>query len=90
LIAVTWGRPQEAYPVVIRIEAFDRSGLLRDIAAAVADLGISMSSVNVSTSKDQTATIIATMGIKSISQLSALLNKLQSVRDVLDARRETV
>lgn len=89
LITVSWGRAQEVYPVVIRIEAFDRSGLLRDIAAAVADLGINMSSVNVSTNKDQTATIVATMGIKSISQLSALLNKLQSVRDVLDARRET-
>ena len=88
LIAVNWGRAQEVYPVVIRIEAFDRSGLLRYIAAAVADLGISMSSVNVSTNKDQTATIVATMGIKSISQLSSLLNKLQSVRDVLDARRE--
>jgi GTP pyrophosphokinase len=88
LIAVNWGRAQEVYPVVIRIEAFDRSGLLRDIAAAVADLGISMSSVNVSTNKDQTATIVATMGIKSISQLSSLLNKLQSVRDVLDAHRE--
>lgn len=88
LITVSWGRAQEAYPVVIRIDAFDRSGLLRDIAATVADLGISMSTVNVSTNKDQTATIVATMGIKSISQLSSLLSKLQSVRDVLDARRE--
>jgi GTP pyrophosphokinase len=89
LISVSWGRVQEAYPVVIRIDGFDRSGLLRDIAAAVADLGINMSAVNVSTNKDHTATIVATMGIKSISQLSSLLTKLQSVRDVLDARRES-
>jgi len=89
LIPVSWGRAEQAYPVVIHMEAFDRSGLLRDIAAAVADLGINMSSVNVSTNGDHTATIVATMGIKSLSQLSMLMNKLQSIRDVLDVRRES-
>jgi len=54
----------------------------------VADLSISMSSVNVSTNKDRTATIIATMGVKSVSQLALLLNKLQNVQDVLDVRRD--
>jgi GTP diphosphokinase / guanosine-3',5'-bis(diphosphate) 3'-diphosphatase len=88
LIAVSWGQVQQAYPVVIHMEAFDRSGLLRDIAAAVADLGINMSSVNVLTNGDHTATIVATMGIKSLSQLSMLMNKLQGIRDVLDVRRE--
>ncbi len=89
LISVSWGREERAYPVVIRIEAFDRFGLLRDIASAVADLSINMSAANVSTNHDHTATIVATVGIRSVSQLSALLSKLQSVRDVLDVRRET-
>jgi len=88
LIPVSWGRALQAYPVVIRIEAFDRFGLLRDIASVVADLGINMSSANVTTTQDHTATIIATMGVKSISQLSTLMSKLQSVHDVLDVRRE--
>jgi len=88
LITVTWGQEEQAYPVPVRINAFDRSGLLRDIAGVVADLSISMSSVNVSTNRDRTATIIATMGIKSVSQLSLLLNKLQNVQDVLDVRRD--
>lgn len=88
LIQVSWGRTQQAYPVVIRIEAFDRSGMLRDTAAVVADLGLNMSAVNVSTNKDRTATIIATVGIRSVSELATLLNKLQSLKDVLDVRRE--
>ena len=87
LISVSWGRAQQTYPVVVHIEAFDRAGVLRDIAAVVADLGINMSSVNVTT-RDSTANIIATMGIQNLSQLSTLLNKLQSLRSVLDAHRE--
>jgi GTP pyrophosphokinase len=90
LIPVSWGAAaRQEYPVGIRIEAFDRSGLLRDIAAVVADLGINMSSVNVTTNSDHTAIIIATMGIRSVSELATLLNKLQSVRDVLEVRRES-
>jgi guanosine-3',5'-bis(diphosphate) 3'-pyrophosphohydrolase len=89
LIPVSWGEAQQIYPVVIHMDAFDRSGLLRDIASTVADLGVNMSSVNVSTNRDHTATIVATMGIKSLSQLSMLMNKLQSIRDVLDVRRES-
>jgi GTP pyrophosphokinase len=89
LIPVQWGRAQQAYPVVVRIDAFDRAGLLRDITGVIADLGISMSAVNVSTNRDHTATIVATMGVHSVSQLSTLLSKLQSVRDVLEVRRES-
>ena len=88
LIPVTWGRSEQAYPVVVRIEAFDRFGMLRDIASVVADLGINMSAANVTTNHDHTTTIIATMGIRSVTQLSLLMSKLQSVRDVLDVRRE--
>jgi guanosine-3',5'-bis(diphosphate) 3'-pyrophosphohydrolase len=87
LIAVSWGRAQQTYPVVVHIEAFDRAGVLRDIAGVVADLGINMSSVNVTT-RDSTANVIATMGVQNLSQLSMLLNKLQSLRSVLDAHRE--
>ncbi|MGC9359627.1 MAG: RelA/SpoT family protein, partial [Anaerolineae bacterium] len=88
LIDVRWGKVEQAYPVVIQVEAFDRSGLLRDVAAAIADLGISMSAVNVVTNKDNTATLVATVGIHSVRQLSELLTNLQNVKDVLDVRRK--
>jgi len=87
-VDVEWGITREAYPVNIRIEAFDRAGLLRDIATIVADEGISMSAVNVSTHDDNTATIQATLQISGIQQLRNVLSKLEESRDVLDVRRE--
>jgi GTP pyrophosphokinase len=88
LIEVDWGVSREAYPVQIRIEAFDRAGLLRDLAAIVADEGISMSAVNVSTHDDNTASIQATLQIAGIQQLREVLSRLEGVRDVLEVRRE--
>jgi len=89
LVSVTWGQPKEAYPVAVHIEAWDRNGLLRDVATVVADLGVSMLAANVQTDKDHTAHVHTTVAISSVSQLSTLLNELQNVAGVLDARRET-
>lgn len=88
LVPVTWGRAQQEYSVSIHVEGFDRAGFLRDVAGVVADLGLSMSAANVSTNQDQTTSIRITVGVKSVSQLSTLLSKLESVRDVLDVHRE--
>ncbi|MGQ9492318.1 MAG: RelA/SpoT family protein [Anaerolineae bacterium] len=88
LIEVEWGMMREAYPVDIRIEAFDRAGLLRDVASIVADEGINMSAANVSTHADNTATIQATLLIHNIQQLRNVLGRLESLRDVLEVRRE--
>jgi GTP diphosphokinase / guanosine-3',5'-bis(diphosphate) 3'-diphosphatase len=88
LIEVEWGVSREAYPVTIRIEAFDRPGMVRDIAAVVADEGISMSSLQTTTHGDNTATIVATLQIATVSQLTNVLSKLEGIRDLLEARRE--
>jgi len=88
LISVSWGRAAQVYPVVVHVEAFDRSGLLRDIAAAVADMGLNMSAVRLKTNSDHTIDLVVTVGVQGVSQLATLLSKIQSVRDVLDVRRE--
>jgi len=88
LVRVQWGNSQRVYPVVIRIEAFDRSGLLRDIAGIIADEGINMLSVSTSTRDDNTATIIVTLAISGIRQLSSVLSEIEKIRDVMEARRE--
>jgi len=88
LIEVEWGVIREAYPVDIRIEAFDRAGLLRDIAAIIADEGINMSAANISAHEDNTATILATLQISSIQQLRNVLSRLEGLRDVLEVHRE--
>jgi GTP pyrophosphokinase len=88
LIEVEWGIVRQAYPVSIRIEAFDRAGLLRDIASIVADEGIRMSAAQASVREDNTATIQATLEIDTVQQLRNVLSKLEGLRDVLEVRRE--
>ncbi len=87
LINVSWSQGEKIYAVQLRIDAFDRPGMLRDIASIVADAGISMSSVNVTSNPDSTTTIKASMGVHSVTELASLINKLQGIRDILDVTR---
>jgi GTP pyrophosphokinase len=88
LIEVSWGSAQSTYPVAIKISAYDRGGLLRDIAAVVASEGINMSSVNVSTSKNLAAFVI-TLDIYDVAQLSRVLDKIERLPNVIEVRRQT-
>lgn len=88
LIQVSWGSQQATYPVSVKITAYDRGGLLRDIGAVVAGESLSMSSVNVSTNK-HIATILTTIEIYDVAQLSRLLDKLERLPNVIEVRRQT-
>jgi len=88
LIEVSWGSIEATYPVVIKISAYDRGGLLRDIASVVTAEGINMTSVNVSTNK-QLATFVATLEIADVAQLSRVMDKLERLPNVTDVRRQT-
>jgi RelA/SpoT family (p)ppGpp synthetase len=89
-IEVDWGQGiQQTYPVVIRVIAYDREGLLRDIAGVVADEKINMSAANVATrKKENMATITATLEIADIAQLSRVLAKIDQLSNVLEAKRQ--
>jgi len=89
-IEVDWGEGiQQTYPVVIRVIAYDREGLLRDIAGVVADEKINMSAANVATrKKENMATITATIEITDIAQLSRVLAKIDQLPNVLEAKRQ--
>jgi GTP pyrophosphokinase len=91
LISVGWERTtrRDTYPVKVNVRAWDRGGLLRDIAAVVADEDVSMSAANVTTRKqDNLATFSATLEINGIAQLSRLLAKIEQLPNVLEARRQ--
>jgi GTP pyrophosphokinase len=86
-----WGPSQakQSYPVPVRIEAWDRVGLWRDITSTVADLGINISSVlQVENRHAGRATLAATLMVDSLSQLTTILDKLNRVPDVIEAHRE--
>ncbi|HUE75458.1 MAG TPA: bifunctional (p)ppGpp synthetase/guanosine-3',5'-bis(diphosphate) 3'-pyrophosphohydrolase [Chloroflexota bacterium] len=89
LVSVEWGRTQLHYPVSVRIDAWDRDGLLRDVASVVAEDKISMSQVSAITNADRTATIRATLEVSGIDTLSRILSKLEGLKSVLSVTRET-
>jgi guanosine-3',5'-bis(diphosphate) 3'-pyrophosphohydrolase len=87
LIEVDWGTDKKTYPVMIHILAYDRGGLMRDIAALVAADDINMTSLNVTTTKN-IATFYATLEIADIAQLSSILAKIERLPNVVEARRQ--
>jgi GTP pyrophosphokinase len=90
LIEVDWGGDlSTVYPVVIEVTAYDRKGLLKDIAAVLDAENVNMTSASISTrKKDQTASIVATLEISGMDQLSRVLAKIESLTNVLEAVRQ--
>ena len=86
LVSVSWGKAKDTYPVSVQIRAYDRDGLMRDVSTLVTNEGISMSSIHVSTD-ESLAIFDLVMGITDLSQLSRVLNRLEALPNVLEARR---
>ncbi|HMQ29406.1 MAG TPA: bifunctional (p)ppGpp synthetase/guanosine-3',5'-bis(diphosphate) 3'-pyrophosphohydrolase [Chloroflexaceae bacterium] len=91
LIDVSWGGQQtKGYAVPVRIESWDRVGLWRDISNVIADAGINIEKVEQGqTKRAGRAVLHIVMTIQSITQLSSILDKLNRVNDVIEARRES-
>src|ERR1700730_15014232 len=81
VVPVDWdAEATHLYPVAIKIEAWDRQGLLRDIATVVAENRVNMSALEVHVYDDKTAVVSATVEIDSLAQLSRVMEKLEGVR----------
>ncbi len=91
LIEVSWTRRSERYyPVDIQIDAVDRQGLLRDVSAVLSNEKINVLGVNTRTDpRDHRARMTLTMEIRDVAQMSRLMDRLASLRNVLDVRRRT-
>ncbi|MGA7989690.1 MAG: bifunctional (p)ppGpp synthetase/guanosine-3',5'-bis(diphosphate) 3'-pyrophosphohydrolase [Candidatus Dormiibacterota bacterium] len=90
IVEVEWETgARQVYPVSIKIEAWDRTGLLRDIAAVIAESKINLSGADVQVYDDKTAVISTIVEIQNLSQLSRLLERLESVRDVHTVARDS-
>ena len=90
LVPVEWGRVQsDVFPVNIRLDAWDRDGLLRDVAAVVAEDHVNMTTVTAQTHPDRTATIRATIEVSGIARLSRILSRIEGLKGVISVRRES-
>ena len=89
LIDVEWeAAPAQTYPIAIRVEAHDRTGLLNDIAGAVAESRVNIVAANVSVTGDHTAIVIATLQVASVSQLARVMGRIEQVKDVITVQRD--
>ena len=86
LVKVSWGEPKATYPVPIRIKAYDRDGLMRDVSTLIADEGVNMPRAKVETSQNL-AVFDIELEVKDIIQLSRLLDRLENLPNVMEARR---
>ena len=91
IIAVDWsGRTAQIYPVDILIEAYDRSGLLRDITTVLARDSINVIAVNTLSHKESgTATMRLTIEVTSFDELGKVLARINQLSNVIEARRFT-
>jgi GTP pyrophosphokinase len=86
LVRVNWGEPKATYPVPIRIKAFDRDGLMRDVSTLIADEGVNMPRVKVETNRN-VAIFDLVLEVRDIIQLSRVLDRLENLPNVMEARR---
>ncbi len=79
---------EETMPVQIRVEAFDRRGLLRDVSDVMAQERLSIDGVHSSTDPaDRVATIHMRTAVRDAAQLRQVLKRLSAVANVLRAVR---
>ncbi len=90
LIEVDWGTKNEhIYPVVIKVRAWDRDGLLRDIATVIAEEEVNMREVTSTLpQKTNLITLTATLEIAAVTQLISILDKIERLKNVVEVTRE--
>jgi len=89
LIEVEWeAAPTQTYPIAIRVEAYDRTGLLNDITQVVAENKVNIVAASVQVSPDHTAIVTATLQVASVSQLARVMSRIEVLKDVLNVQRD--
>jgi guanosine-3',5'-bis(diphosphate) 3'-pyrophosphohydrolase len=90
LVRVAWGEPKRTYPVSVRVKAYDRDGLARDVSNLVANEGINMGLVQAGVnhgSKLSLAVLDLVLEVKDIDQLTRVLTRIEALPNVMEAHR---
>jgi guanosine-3',5'-bis(diphosphate) 3'-pyrophosphohydrolase len=89
LIEVEWeAAPTQTYPIAIRVEAYDRTGLLSDISQIVAEHKVNILAAQVAVTSDHTAVVTATLQVASVSQLAKVMSRIETLKDVISVQRD--
>ena len=79
----------DGHQVEIRVEAYDRQGLTRDVTGVFADARISIQEMKLETfPSHNTADIHLTINVRGLDELSRILNRLTTLPNVISAERK--
>jgi GTP pyrophosphokinase len=88
LIPVEWDADlKHEYNVDIEITGHDRSGLLNEVLATVADTKTNISAVSGKSDKNRVARINMTISIQNLDHLHKVVERIKKIRDVYSVRR---
>jgi GTP pyrophosphokinase len=90
LVRVAWGEQKRVYPVAVRIKAYDRDGLARDVSNLIANEGINMGLVQAGVNheaKMNMAVLDLILEVKDVDQLTRVLTRIEALPNVMEANR---
>jgi GTP pyrophosphokinase len=87
VLEVEWADDRGIYYLELEVKAFDRQRLTSDILNVIADLRIQINSVFSRVTKNNFAIINLKLEIKDITQVQAVMQRIQQVKDILEVRR---
>jgi GTP pyrophosphokinase len=79
--------PSEKYPVPIRIEAFNRVGLLQDVSSVFSAANVNIREANVKQRPNHRAVIDIVPEVENVQALQTLLANVRKMSDVLEVFR---
>jgi GTP pyrophosphokinase len=90
IVEISWGESNTgSYPVDVSVHAYDRSGLIRDIASVLADEHANV--VDLKSHADKTSMQVImeiSIEIKDLPTLSTVISKLEQLPNVVSVRRK--
>lgn len=90
LIDVEWDYGMsESFEVNMEISAYDRTGMIADIMATLAEMKISITSINAKVSETKSVTIHLGISIKDLAQFEFVATKIRRLKDVYKVQRFT-
>jgi guanosine-3',5'-bis(diphosphate) 3'-pyrophosphohydrolase len=88
MVEVEWGVQQAGtFPVWVQIEALDRPRLLRDVTAALGDIGVDITASSSRLTRERTAVLRFQVEVSARDDLARALAEVRGVEGVYEARQ---
>ncbi len=88
MVEVEWGVQQAGtFPVWLQVEALDRPRLLRDVTAALGDIGVDITASSSRLTRDRTAVLRFQVEVSARDDLARALAEVKGVDGVYEARQ---